>query len=81
MATIEGEWTRYLKIDGKEYWKQENLNLPDLEKMEFTLPSDSTYREDLILLKNGMEDYAQQAKTELEEIQRKDRKLREIKLK
>jgi hypothetical protein len=44
--------------------------------MKYTLPSDSTIREDLALLKNGDEDAAGKAKVKLEELQRKDRKLR-----
>jgi len=40
------------------------------------LPSDSTLREDLKLLKSGNEDAASDAKVKLEEIQRRDRKLR-----
>lgn len=45
--------------------------------MAFTLPSDSTFREDLIWLKNGDEDASQRYKVKLEEIQRNDKKLRE----
>ena len=78
MAKIEGEWSRFLKIDGKEVWRQGSVDLGDLEKMDFVLPSDSTLREDIILLKHGHEEYAQQAKTYLEESQRNDRTLREI---
>ena len=48
-----------------------------MEKQTFTLPSDSLYREDLILLKTGDAEMAQKAKMNLEEIQRNDRKLRE----
>ena len=44
--------------------------------MDFTLESDSRYREDILLYKNGQEDLAQDAKVYLEEIQRNDRKLR-----
>ena len=49
-----------------------------MEKMNFTLPSDSTYREDILLYKNNYVEYAQETKTYLEEIQRNDKKLREI---
>lgn len=45
--------------------------------MKFTLPSDSTVRQDLIVFKNGSEEEADTVKIKLEEIQRKDRKLRE----
>jgi hypothetical protein len=44
--------------------------------MKFTLQSDSTLREDLILLKSKNEELAGEAKCKLEEIQRRDRKLR-----
>jgi hypothetical protein len=76
LAKIEGEWSIYINIDGKQYWKQGEIVLPEMEKMEHTLPSDSRYRPDVILLRNNFEDYAQQAKTHLEEIQRNDEKLR-----
>lgn len=66
-----------MKIDDKEYWRQGECELPNMEKMEFMLPSDSSLREDIILLKHGYEEYAQEAKTYLEEIQRNDRNLRE----
>jgi hypothetical protein len=48
-----------------------------MKKMDFTLPSDSFYREDLILFKHDYQDLAQDAKIYLEELQRNDRKLRE----
>ena len=48
-----------------------------MEKMNFTLPSDSSLREDIVLLRAGYEDYAQVAKMNLENIQRNDKKLRE----
>jgi len=48
-----------------------------MEKMDYTLPSDSIYREDILLLKNGYFDLAQEAKSYLEENQRYDKKSRE----
>jgi hypothetical protein len=77
LAKIEGEWTNYVKIDDKIYWEHGMYPLFPMEKQAFTLPSDSLYREDLVLLKTGDQEMAQQAKTNLEEIQRNDRKLRE----
>lgn len=74
--TIEGEWTSHVNIDGGTYWKHGEYDLLPMERMEFTLPSDSTYRDDVLLFKNGNDDYAQEAKTRLEENQRNDRKLR-----
>jgi len=77
MAKFEGEWSNYFKIDDHVYWRQGDYELPELEKMSFTLPSDSTLRPDVILLKNGHEEFAQIAKIQLEEVQRNDKKLRE----
>ena len=77
IANIEGEWSSFVKIDNKLYWEYGKLEPYPLEKMEFTLPSDSLYRDDLLLKKKENEDLAQHAKIKLEEIQRKDRKLRE----
>jgi hypothetical protein len=48
--------------------------------MAYTLPSDSTFREDLNLLKKD-EEASQRYKIKLEEIQRNDRKLRDTYLK
>lgn len=45
--------------------------------MKFTLPSDSSFREDIIYLKLRNEDMSQKTKVLMEEIQRNDRKLRE----
>ncbi len=47
-----------------------------MEKMEFTLPSDCGYRDDLILLRMGLLEKSQEAKIYLEERQRKDKALR-----
>ncbi len=76
LANYEGEWGYEFKIDGVQYWKQGEVQLEPIEKMEFTLPSDSTFREDIMLLKHGYDDYAQLAKMNLENLQRVDVKLR-----
>jgi hypothetical protein len=44
--------------------------------MEFKLPSDSTLRKDLKLFIEGKEEEAQVEKEKMEEMQRRDRKLR-----
>lgn len=49
-----------------------------MEKMDYTLPSDSIFREDILLLKNGYFDLAQEAKSYLEVRQRDDKKSREL---
>merc|ERR1712151_140276 len=75
LSKIEGEWSRYLSFDGKEYWRQGENKTAESLKQEYHLPSDSQFREDTILLKHGYDEDAQQAKTFLEERQRKDKKL------
>ncbi len=77
LSSFEGEWSSYLKCDGHTYWQLGEFELSDAEKMNYTLPSDSRLRWDVLLFKNGYEDMAQQAKIQLEEIQRNDKKLRE----
>lgn len=76
LAQIEGEWGRYISFDNKKYWEKETCVYEELKVMDFTLESDSRFRDDILLYKNGYEDLGQEAKIHLEEIQRKDRKLR-----
>jgi len=77
LSTFEGEWTNHIKVDDRIVWEVGKYPLFPMERMEFTLPSDSLYRDDLMLLKAGKVEQAQQAKVNLEEKQRNDRKLRE----
>ncbi len=77
LCNIEGEFTQHVNFDGETYWKYDPDAYPALKRMAFTLPSDSTFREDLIWLKKGDEDAAQRYKVKLEEIQRQDKKMRE----
>jgi hypothetical protein len=77
MSNIEGEFTSHIRFDNQVFWEYSMFNFPKLRRMAFTLPSDSTFREDLIWLKKGDEETAQKFKVRLEEIQRKDKKLRE----
>ena len=44
--------------------------------MDFTLKSDSRFRDDILIYVTGDEELGQEAKIYLEELQRKDRKLR-----
>ena len=74
---IEGEWSKRILFDDTIYWDYDTFMHYDLYRMEYTLPSDSSFREDCMLLKNGNEEKAQEEKLKLEEIQRNDRKLRE----
>ena len=74
---ISGEWSSYISFDNEVYWTKNNDDLLNLYFMEFTLPSDSTFREDVKLFKEGKEEEAQKIKEKYEQIQRDDRKLRE----
>jgi len=76
MATIEGEWSRFLNINDICYWRQDEQQVIDMKKMDYTIPSDSHFRDDLILLKMGLPEKSQEAKVYLEEKQRKDKALR-----
>jgi hypothetical protein len=76
LAILEGEWSRFININNCCYWRQDEEIITEMEKMDFTIPSDAHYREDLILLKMGLLEKSQEAKVFLEEIQRKDKILR-----
>lgn len=77
ISYIEGNWIDYVMIDGDNYWEIGQATKTPLAPIENPLPSDSRYREDLLALINSTEDEAQKEKERLEEIQRRDRKLRE----
>lgn len=77
MGKVEGEFSTYYKVEGKTYWDYDALVYPPVMRTKFTLPSDSTFREDLIWLKKAEEEIAQKLKETIEEIQRHDKKLRE----
>lgn len=55
-----------------------DYSLLPIFKPEFVLPSDSSFRKDLIALRENNEENAQKYKEEIEELQRHDRRLREI---
>ncbi len=74
---IEGEFSSHIKFDKDIYWEYSSYPCPPIKRMKFTLPSDSTFREDIIYLKLKNEDMSQKTKVLMEEVQRNDRKLRE----
>ena len=78
LVKITGEWSTNCTCDGEEYWNYDNKAYKPfpLKRMGYTLPSDSTVREDCLYLKEGDQDKAAKAKVEMEEIQRRDRRLR-----
>ena len=77
ISKIEGHFTIDIHFDDKCYWNFYDTKYPDFFRDNFTLPSDSAYRLDEILLKIHDEDFCQQYKILMEEDQRNDRKLRE----
>ena len=78
LAYIEGNWLETIKIDGDTYWEIGREEPFPLVNAANSLDSDSTKRSDSIALSQGKEDEAQKCKEVIEDIQRKDRKLREI---
>lgn len=76
MSSIEGEWNSHCNIDGKNYWNSGEIKSGKAFKPKFVLPSDSHLREDIIFYKAGKNELAQFAKMNLEDVQRKDDKLR-----
>lgn len=81
MSTVEGEFTNMVRFDGKSYWVYDYDGFPKIKRMKNILDSDSMYRDDLVWIKKGDENLSQRFKVKLEEIQRKDKKLREDNMK
>jgi len=74
---IEGSWLTHVTIGPIKYWTF-GVDIPSqLNKLHNPLPSDTTYRPDVLHLKVNDEKTAQKEKERLEEVQRKDKKLRE----
>jgi len=76
LSKLEGEWSRFINIDETCYWIQDEQKLTEMERIGYILPSDSQLRPDIVLWRMGLETKAQEAKTYLEEIQRRDKDLR-----
>jgi len=77
LDTIEGAWLEYLKIGEQTYWTYGRQTPSKLQYFDNPLPSDSNYRLDLLYLKAGDEEKAQEHKVLIETLQRKDKKLRD----
>ena len=76
LSNFTGSFLSHIDFDGVRFWDiRHNI---DIEKypIKDQLKSSSIYREDSSLLYERKMDEAQDAKTELEEIQRRDRRLR-----
>ncbi len=81
ISYIEGNWLEEMKIDGDVFWEVGKDKVHELTPASDSLPSDSSKRPDSIALTAGKEADAQKFKDQIEDIQRKDRKLREEALK
>ena len=51
LCQITGSWLKNVEIDGKEYWKMDEVRPFPQKCSKNALPSDWRYREDLIWLK------------------------------
>ena len=77
IGKVEGYWTMFLDIDKQRFWSFDEYRPYPLASIEDPLPSDSSLRPDLkCMVENNLEE-AQVQKDILENIQRRDRKLRE----
>ena len=88
VAEGSGSWLEYIQFDGKVYWtvadeRPEWLLVNDAERVDprmrdFLLPSDSQCRGDIGPLRNSDFEEAEKQKLALEELQRKDKKNRQL---
>lgn len=76
ISYMEGHWCEELIIDGDYYWQLGVQKPVELISAKEHLESDSVNRIDLQALLKGNDEEAQKFKEELEDIQRRDRKLR-----
>lgn len=77
VSKLSGTYLGYFEFDGIRYWDAREVGAFQMSYSE-SLPSDSDLREDLKLLRDGKLTEAQAAKEKLENIQRNDRRLRDI---
>lgn len=75
ICTLTGTYLGYLEFDRVRYWDVRESH-PFSIKYTQVLASDSECRKDIVTLRSGDINAAQQAKEELENLQRFDRKLR-----
>ena len=76
LSNFTGSYLSHIDFDGKRYWDiRRNIDIEEYP-IKNQLKSSSIYRKDSLLLLQKKLEEAQDAKTELEEIQRRDRRLR-----
>lgn len=76
IATVTGSWLDSIKIGETTYWEIDRFRPLPLKFKEDPLPTDWRFREDLIWLRRGYMDTAQEWKVRLEVEQRRDRATR-----
>mmetsp|Transcript_17927 Transcript_17927/g.30494 ORF Transcript_17927/g.30494 Transcript_17927/m.30494 type:complete len:280 (-) Transcript_17927:73-912(-) len=80
VSKIFGNYCGYIDFDGIRYFDIREVETVYHEyrdvKKDQSLPSDSTKRQDSLLLRQNLVDEAQKAKEEIEQLQRKDRQNR-----
>lgn len=77
LCSVSGSWIDKLEFGGKVYWERDRVGTPEVPRPQKTLlESDCRFREDCIAVAMGDMKKASESKAELEEIQRRDRKLR-----
>jgi len=79
LSNGEGCWLSHLILDGECVWKIEDEIQPWKERSpsDFILPSDMMHRSDIPFMIEKKWEEAEHAKVEMEELQRKDKKLRD----
>jgi hypothetical protein len=76
LSRFTGSYLSHIDFDGIRYWDiRRNIDIEEYP-IKNQIKSSSIYRPDSLLLYERKMDEAQDAKTELEEIQRRDRRLR-----
>lgn len=79
LSQCMGSWLGAIEWDGKQYWHHsEPKHRHRSQPKERLLASDCSFRPDICLLRDGDATKAAEKKTELEERQRADRRLREV---
>mmetsp|Transcript_35594 Transcript_35594/g.79082 ORF Transcript_35594/g.79082 Transcript_35594/m.79082 type:complete len:531 (+) Transcript_35594:289-1881(+) len=77
LSSLEGSWLSHVDFDGQRYWSLAKEKPEKWQPVQNPLPSDARYRHDLAVLARGDLKQAQEWKEKLENLQRRDKKLRE----
>jgi len=74
--TVEGEFTNKVGFNDVVYWSYDDKPHYKLERMQITLPSDSSHRPDILAKKQKNDELAQFEKDRITEIESCDAELR-----